>query len=182
MEGACEDLRQRFVGENADNIQDIWQNAYMARFYRGGPVLMVLIMPHQSMFVSQMDHLTDSIECFVWARYSPVGYQRQEARGPRLAASRRQGARPRQGVWLDRRRQTRRCPCCRDDAKIARIHRCEDECHWYVVVLSQIAIPSTNLPIESVAWIDSPDALKGTVERVRQVKCVVSSVLSVLSS
>ncbi|KAF8652400.1 hypothetical protein AX16_004428 [Volvariella volvacea WC 439] len=40
VEGAYLDLRQRFVGCNADNIQDIWQTAYRARFYRGGPVLM----------------------------------------------------------------------------------------------------------------------------------------------
>jgi galactonate dehydratase len=41
VEGALQDLRERFFGWNADNIQDIWQNVYRARFYRGGPVLMV---------------------------------------------------------------------------------------------------------------------------------------------
>lgn len=41
IEGAFCDLRERFVGAVADNIQDIWQTAYMGRFYRGGPVLMV---------------------------------------------------------------------------------------------------------------------------------------------
>jgi len=40
IEGAFCDLRERFVGAEADNIQDIWQTAYMGRFYRGGPVLM----------------------------------------------------------------------------------------------------------------------------------------------
>ncbi|KDQ31976.1 hypothetical protein PLEOSDRAFT_48944 [Pleurotus ostreatus PC15] len=40
VEGALEDLTHRFVGWDADNIQDIWQTAYRARFYRGGPVLM----------------------------------------------------------------------------------------------------------------------------------------------
>ncbi|KAL0959878.1 hypothetical protein HGRIS_011547 [Hohenbuehelia grisea] len=40
IEGAYADLRERFVGADADNIQDIWQTAYRARFYRGGPVLM----------------------------------------------------------------------------------------------------------------------------------------------
>ncbi|KIL64099.1 hypothetical protein M378DRAFT_24716 [Amanita muscaria Koide BX008] len=40
VEGAFEDLRSRFMHWDADNIQDIWQNAYSARFYRGGPVLM----------------------------------------------------------------------------------------------------------------------------------------------
>ncbi|KAH9478646.1 D-galactonate dehydratase [Psilocybe cubensis] len=39
IEGAFLDL-QRFVGADADNIQDIWQMAYRGRFYRGGPVLM----------------------------------------------------------------------------------------------------------------------------------------------
>ncbi|KAG6887934.1 hypothetical protein C0992_010181 [Termitomyces sp. T32_za158] len=40
IEGAFEDLIERFVGTDADNIQDIWQTAYRGRFYRGGPVLM----------------------------------------------------------------------------------------------------------------------------------------------
>ncbi|KIK68798.1 hypothetical protein GYMLUDRAFT_36293 [Collybiopsis luxurians FD-317 M1] len=40
IEGAFNDLRERFIGAEADNIQDIWQIAYMGRFYRGGPVLM----------------------------------------------------------------------------------------------------------------------------------------------
>lgn len=41
VEGAFQDLRERFLGYDADNIQDIWQTAYRGRFYRGGPVLMV---------------------------------------------------------------------------------------------------------------------------------------------
>jgi galactonate dehydratase len=41
VEGALQDLTERVMGWNADNIQDIWQFAYRARFYRGGPVLMV---------------------------------------------------------------------------------------------------------------------------------------------
>ncbi|TFY74466.1 hypothetical protein EWM64_g9547 [Hericium alpestre] len=40
VEGAFDDLRERFVGWDADGIEDIWQHAYRARFYRGGPVLM----------------------------------------------------------------------------------------------------------------------------------------------
>lgn len=40
IEGAYKDLIERFVGCDADNIQDIWQTAYRGRFYRGGPVLM----------------------------------------------------------------------------------------------------------------------------------------------
>ena len=41
VEGACRDLAARFVGWDAEHIQNIWQHAYRARFYRGGPVLMV---------------------------------------------------------------------------------------------------------------------------------------------
>ncbi|KAG1745171.1 muconate lactonizing enzyme, N-terminal domain protein [Suillus lakei] len=40
IEGAFADLAQRFLGWDADGIEDIWQTAYRARFYRGGPVLM----------------------------------------------------------------------------------------------------------------------------------------------
>ncbi|PCH35099.1 enolase C-terminal domain-like protein [Wolfiporia cocos MD-104 SS10] len=40
VEGAYKDLARRFIGWDADRIQDIWQHAYRSRFYRGGPVLM----------------------------------------------------------------------------------------------------------------------------------------------
>ncbi|KAK1226739.1 hypothetical protein PQX77_010284 [Marasmius sp. AFHP31] len=40
IEGAMIDLTERFVGVDPNNIEDIWQTAYMGRFYRGGPVLM----------------------------------------------------------------------------------------------------------------------------------------------
>lgn len=40
VEGAFASLRERFIGADADNIEDIWQVAYRAGFYRGGPVLM----------------------------------------------------------------------------------------------------------------------------------------------
>ncbi|KZT70041.1 enolase C-terminal domain-like protein [Daedalea quercina L-15889] len=40
IEGACQDIIRRFVGWDANRIQDIWQHCYRARFYRGGPVLM----------------------------------------------------------------------------------------------------------------------------------------------
>ncbi|KAF9528426.1 enolase C-terminal domain-like protein [Crepidotus variabilis] len=40
VEGAIADFQRRFIGVDADHIQDIWQTAYRGRFYRGGPVLM----------------------------------------------------------------------------------------------------------------------------------------------
>lgn len=41
VEGAYKDLREKFLGWDSNDIEDIWQVAYRARFYRGGPVLMV---------------------------------------------------------------------------------------------------------------------------------------------
>ncbi|ALN63788.1 mandelate racemase / muconate lactonizing enzyme, N-terminal domain protein [Lysobacter antibioticus] len=40
VEGAYEALRDRFIGADANRIEDIWQVAYRLGFYRGGPVLM----------------------------------------------------------------------------------------------------------------------------------------------
>ncbi|KAL0576391.1 hypothetical protein V5O48_005580 [Marasmius crinis-equi] len=40
VEGAIQDLTERFMGVDPSNIEDIWQTAYMGRFYRGGPVFM----------------------------------------------------------------------------------------------------------------------------------------------
>jgi len=38
--GAFESLRDRFLGHDPFRLEDIWQTAYRAGFYRGGPVLM----------------------------------------------------------------------------------------------------------------------------------------------
>ena len=40
VDGAFASLRERFIGADGNNIEDIWQVAYRAGFYRGGPVLM----------------------------------------------------------------------------------------------------------------------------------------------
>ena len=40
VEGAFESLKDRFIGHDANRIEDIWQVAYRGGFYRGGPVLM----------------------------------------------------------------------------------------------------------------------------------------------
>ncbi|KAL7418054.1 enolase C-terminal domain-like protein [Mrakia frigida] len=40
VEGSMKDLARRFVGWPTDNIEDIWQHGFRARFYRGGEVLM----------------------------------------------------------------------------------------------------------------------------------------------
>lgn len=43
VEGAFASLRDRFIGHDADRIEDVWQVAYRLGFYRGGPVLMSAI-------------------------------------------------------------------------------------------------------------------------------------------
>lgn len=40
VDGAFASLRDRFVGHDAERIEDVWQIAYRLGFYRGGPVLM----------------------------------------------------------------------------------------------------------------------------------------------
>lgn len=87
MEGAYKDLAERFIGAQADNIQDIWQTAYRGRFYRGGPVLMVCSTFHHKLIV-----LIDHLECALWTRYCSVGHQREKAWSTGLAAFRRESA------------------------------------------------------------------------------------------
>lgn len=43
VDGAMEALRDRFLGTDPRQIEDIWQVAYRGGFYRGGPVLMSAI-------------------------------------------------------------------------------------------------------------------------------------------
>jgi galactonate dehydratase len=40
VDGAFAALRDRFIGTDPANIEDVWQVAYRGGFYRGGPVLM----------------------------------------------------------------------------------------------------------------------------------------------
>ena len=40
VDGALDALRDRFIGQDARRIEDIWQVGYRGGFYRGGPVLM----------------------------------------------------------------------------------------------------------------------------------------------
>ncbi len=43
VDGALEALRDRFIGADPRQIEDIWQIGYRGGFYRGGPVLMSAI-------------------------------------------------------------------------------------------------------------------------------------------
>lgn len=101
VEGAFIDLRERFVGRNADDIQDIWQTAYRARFYRGGPVLMVSPSTIHDCSAANNDCTSERA---VWVGYRVMGYQGEEIGRSRVAIARREGPRSRSGIWLDWRR------------------------------------------------------------------------------
>ena len=40
VKAAVNELSEYLLGQNSENIEDIWQTLYRARFYRGGPILM----------------------------------------------------------------------------------------------------------------------------------------------
>ncbi len=44
----------------------------------------------------------------------------------------------------------------------------------FIVVL-QVVVLNNSMHADAVSWIDSPDVLKGTVERVRQVRFVTAN-------
>lgn len=67
VEGAFEELRSKFVGKDADAIQDIWREAYMGGFYRGGPVLMVCLFLLVTLAVELDIHLV----CFAERNLRP---------------------------------------------------------------------------------------------------------------
>jgi galactonate dehydratase len=46
VEGAFQELSERFLGWDADGIEDIWQNAYRTGFSRGGSALMARLHLH----------------------------------------------------------------------------------------------------------------------------------------
>jgi len=64
VEGAFLDVAERFIGQSPDNITDIWQQLYMGRFYRGGPVLMVRARVH--IFHRLATNIGSHTECDVW--------------------------------------------------------------------------------------------------------------------
>lgn len=64
VEGVLQEFRDRFLGWNADNIEDLWQNAYRGGFYRGGPVLMVRLL--QILSENQMSSTAFPIVCHLW--------------------------------------------------------------------------------------------------------------------
>ncbi|KAJ7177061.1 enolase C-terminal domain-like protein [Mycena filopes] len=127
VEGAFADLRERFVGWDSANIEDIWQTAYRLRFYRGGPVLMSAIsgdIKGKTLGVPVWQLLGGKVRnrCQV---YSWIG-----------------GDRP--------------------SDVLAEAQARKDEGFTAVKMNA----------VESLGWLDSPTALEGTIERVKQVKSI----------
>ncbi|KAJ7763049.1 enolase C-terminal domain-like protein [Mycena metata] len=133
VEGAFADLRERFVGWDSANIEDIWQTAYRHRFYRGGPVLMSAI---------------SGLDIALW-----------DIKGKTLGVP----------VWQILGGKVRtRCQVYswiggdRPSDVLAEAQARKDEGFTAVKMNA----------VESVGWLDSPSALEGTIERVKQVKSI----------
>lgn len=109
VEGAFFDLRERFVGADPDNIQDIWQIAYRSRFYRGGPVLMVghHLFGFCTLLFSRnfrADEKHRSPECSFWAGYCALGHKRKTTGRANLAVTWRQSEGTVESIRVGRRR------------------------------------------------------------------------------
>ncbi|KAK0458946.1 enolase C-terminal domain-like protein [Desarmillaria tabescens] len=130
VEGAMKDLQERFTGADADNIQDIWQTAYMMRFYRGGPVLMA----SASLDIALWDIKGKRLGVPVWQLLGGKVRDRVKVYG-----------------WIGGDHPS--------DVLNAALERKQQG-------FTAVKMNGT----DAVSWIDSPDVLKGTVERVRQVR------------
>ncbi|THU99495.1 hypothetical protein K435DRAFT_818524 [Dendrothele bispora CBS 962.96] len=123
IEGAFSDLR-RFIGVEADNIVDIWQEAYMGRFYRGGPVLMSAL---SGLDIALWDIKGKRHGIPVWKRKDLRSHQRDQ---------------PSDVLDTAKNRKAEGFTCVKMNAT------------------------------DIVARIDSPEVLRGTVERVQQLQSV----------
>ncbi|KAK0452271.1 enolase C-terminal domain-like protein [Armillaria borealis] len=131
VEGAMKDLQERFTGANADDIQDIWQTAYMMRFYRGGPVLMSAL---SGLDIALWDIKGKRLGVPVWQLLGGKVRDRVKVYG-----------------WIGGDHPS--------EVLNAALERKQQG-------FTAVKMNGT----DAVSWIDSPDVLKGTVERVRQVR------------
>ncbi|KAK7462789.1 hypothetical protein VKT23_007371 [Stygiomarasmius scandens] len=132
VEGAFNDL-QRFVGAEADNIVDIWQEAYMGRFYRGGPVLMSAL---SGLDIALWDIKGKKYGIPVWKLLGGKVRNRIKVYG-----------------WIGGDKPN-------DVLDAAKARKAQG--------FTCVKMNATDI----VARIDSPEILKGTVERVRQVQSI----------
>ncbi|KAJ6452777.1 enolase C-terminal domain-like protein [Mycena sanguinolenta] len=133
VEGTFVDLRERFVGWDSANIEDIWQTAYRLRFYRGGPVLMSAI---SGLDIALWDIKGKTLGVPVWQLLGGKVRNRCQVYS-----------------WIGGDRPA---------DVLAEAQARKDEGFTAVKMNA----------VESLGWLDSPVALEGTIERVKQVKSI----------
>ncbi|KAJ7669840.1 mandelate racemase/muconate lactonizing protein [Mycena polygramma] len=133
VEGAFVDLRERFVGWDSANIEDIWQTAYRHRFYRGGEVLMSAI---SGLDIALWDIKGKTLGVPVWQLLGGKVRNRCQVYS-----------------WIGGDRPS---------DVLAEAQARKDEGFTAVKMNA----------VESLGWLDSPTALEGTIERVKQVKSI----------
>ncbi|KAJ6574437.1 enolase C-terminal domain-like protein [Mycena capillaripes] len=133
VEGAFVDLRERFVGWDSANIEDIWQTAYRHRFYRGGEVLMSAI---SGLDIALWDIKGKTLGVPVWQLLGGKVRNRCQVYS-----------------WIGGDRPA---------DVLAEAQARKDEGFTAVKMNA----------VESLGWLDSPSALEGTIDRVKQVKSI----------
>ncbi|KAJ7880800.1 enolase C-terminal domain-like protein [Mycena olivaceomarginata] len=133
VEGAFVDLRERFVGWDSANIEDIWQTAYRHRFYRGGEVLMSAI---SGLDIALWDIKGQTLGVPVWQLLGGKVRNRCQVYS-----------------WIGGDRPS---------DVLAEAQARKDEGFTAVKMNA----------VESLGWLDSPTALDGTIERVKQVQSI----------
>ncbi|KAK0203737.1 enolase C-terminal domain-like protein [Desarmillaria ectypa] len=147
VEGAMKDLQERFTGADADNIQDIWQTAYMMRFYRGGPSAL------SGLDIALWDIKGKRLGVPVWQLLGGKVRDRVKVYG-----------------WIggDHPSDVLNAALERKQQGFTAV-KMNGTGSSFVVML-QVVVSNNSMHADAVSWIDSPDVLKGTVERVRQVR------------
>ncbi|KAH7886892.1 enolase C-terminal domain-like protein [Phlebopus sp. FC_14] len=131
IEGAFNDLASRFLGWDADGIEDIWQSAYRARFYRGGPVLMSAL---------------SGLDIALWdIKGKKLGVPVWQLLGGKVRNSLRVYG------WVGG-----------DHPNAVFEAAAERKAQGFTAVKMNAT--------EAVAWLDSPELLTATVERVRDIR------------
>ncbi|KAK9357232.1 enolase C-terminal domain-like protein [Lipomyces starkeyi] len=131
VEGAFEDFRERFIGWEAANIEDIYQSAYRHRFYRGGEVLMSALA---GLDIALWDIQGKTLGVPVWQLLGGKVRDRVAVYG-----------------WIGGDRPT-------DVLRQANDRKAQG--------FTTVKINA----VESLGWLASPDDLKATVERIKDVR------------
>ncbi|KAK9327380.1 enolase C-terminal domain-like protein [Lipomyces starkeyi] len=133
VEGAFEDFRERFIGWEAANIEDIYQSAYRHRFYRGGEVLMSALA---GLDIALWDIKGKTLGVPVWQLLGGKVRDRVAVYG-----------------WIG------------GDRPSDVLRQAKDRKDQGFTAVKMNAV-------ESLGWLASPDDLKATVERIKDVRSI----------